>query len=122
MARTSRRSGGRVARRVLLGVLLLGLAVNALAWAQAWAMTHYTTGSTPAPVIERLSLGDKVGMVLGGVRVPRPENTHTPAALGLAYQTVTIPAGGGETLKAWVVDAAPSRGVVLLFPGYATPK
>ncbi len=107
---------------MLLVALLLGLAVNALAWQQAWAMTHYATGGTPAPAIERLSLGEKVGLLLGGVRVPRPENAQTPAAVGLPYQTVTLPAGSGETLEAWVVDAAPSRGVILLFPGYATPK
>ena len=111
----------RIGRWAVLVALVLFVAGNVIAWQQAWAMTHYVTGGT-APVIERLSVSEKIGTLLGGVRVPRPENTHTPADVGLVYQTATIPADSGETLEAWVVDATASRGVILLFPGYATPK
>jgi alpha-beta hydrolase superfamily lysophospholipase len=121
-ARANQRSWHRIGRWGLLVALVLLVGGNIIAWQQAWTMTHYVTGETRTPAIERLSGLEKVWTVLAGVRVPRPENTHTPADVGLAYQTAIIPADSGETLEAWVVEATPSRGVILLFPGYATPK
>jgi alpha-beta hydrolase superfamily lysophospholipase len=106
----------------LLVALVLFAGGNIIAWQQAWAMTHYVAGDARTPAIEQLSIADKVGTVLAGVRVPRPENMHTPADVDLAYQTVTIPAENEEALEAWVVEGAASPGTVLLFPGYATPK
>jgi len=56
------------------------------------------------------------------VPVPRPTNQSTPADLGLAYSTVNIPTTDGGTLEAWAVPAPTPRGIVLLFPAYASSK
>ena len=43
----------------------------------------------------------------------------TPAQVKLRFEEVRIPTADGETLAAWWVPAAPSRGAVLLFHGNA---
>ena len=75
-------------------VILLGvLALNGLAWQQAWAMTHYAPAGAPPPTIEALSWREKVRVLLLGLAVARPRNQHTPRNVGLSYtvQRIAIP-------------------------------
>ncbi|HMA34602.1 MAG TPA: alpha/beta fold hydrolase [Chloroflexia bacterium] len=106
---------------VVLLLVLGGVTGNGVAWMQAWAMTHYAAAGPRTPPPEALAAPEKLWTVLTGVRVPRPENHHTPRDLGLAYSVRQIPIGG-EHLEAWAVPHAQARGVVLLFPGYAASK
>ena len=73
------------------------------------------------PTIEVLSLQEKVRAVFLGIRVARPENSATPRDVGLTYteQRIALPAGAIDT---WIIEVPRSRGVVLLFPGYASSK
>lgn len=108
-------------------IAVLGLAfvlLNAVAFMQTWSMTHYAAAGERTPKPEELSLLDKVGTVLFGVRVPRPVNVSTPADVGLDYETRSILIeDGGESLEGWYVSGGSgSGGVVLMFPGYATAK
>jgi alpha-beta hydrolase superfamily lysophospholipase len=110
-------------RRLALGVVLLGaLAGNGLAWMQARAMTHYAAAGQRTAQPEALTLPEKVGAVLTGVTIPRPENRHTPADVGLAYEVRQIPLGVGEQLEAWWVPQAAPHGTAILFPAYASSK
>jgi len=113
--------GGWPARCLLLGLAGF-LALNAVAWRQAWVMTHYAPAGRPPPKIEALSLPEKARAVALGVTVPRPENRHTPRDLGLAYEVRRIGLPGGEALEAWVLPHPQPRGVALAFPGYASSK
>jgi alpha-beta hydrolase superfamily lysophospholipase len=110
-------------RRIMVLVVLLAVAgLNAIAYRQAYAMTHYAAGgpATARPgVIGGLA---KVEAVVAGVNVPRPANMHTPREWGLAYETRRIDVTSDESLEAWFVPQAQARGIVLLFPGYATSK
>jgi len=45
--------------------------------------------------------------------------TATPAAIGLAYEAVTLTASDGVALHGWYVPAAAERGTVVLFHGNA---
>jgi uncharacterized protein len=103
-------------------ILLSALALNSLAWQQAWAMTHYTSAGAPPPTIEALSWREKVRVLLLGLAVARPRNQHTPRDVGLSYtvQRITIPDSG--SVETWVIDQLQPRGVVILFPGYASSK
>jgi alpha-beta hydrolase superfamily lysophospholipase len=56
------------------------------------------------------------------VTVPRPENTRSPADVGLAAETVRFTADDGVGLEAWLIAPADPRGTVLLFPGYAAAR
>lgn len=108
-------------------LLALGafVALNMVAFMQTWTMTHYTTGNIKTVKPEDLSLLDKIGAVLFGVHVPRPENVSTPADVGLSYETVSVSVGYGDrTLEGWYVadERSNPRGIVLMFPGYATAK
>src|SRR5690349_3302271 len=74
-------------RALLLFVLFAVVALNAVAYRQAYVMTHYTAvgPATAGPgVIGGLA---KLAALALGVNVPRPENTHTPRDWGLAYET-----------------------------------
>ncbi|MGN6362473.1 MAG: hypothetical protein ACTHNK_18995 [Thermomicrobiales bacterium] len=75
-------------------VILLGvLALNGLAWQQAWAMTRYAPAGAPPPTIEALLWREKVRVLLLGLAVARPRNQHTPRDVGLSYtvQRIAIP-------------------------------
>jgi len=93
-----------------------------VAWMQTWAMTHFAPAGQPPPRMESLSVPQKAWLVLTGVQVARPHNDHTPRDVGLAYEVRRIPVGTGESLEAWWMPQTQPRGLVLLFPGYASPK
>ena len=106
----------------LLTIVAAGLAVNGIAWMQARAMTHYIEGKDRTTRPEKLSLAEKVGVVLTGVRFPRPVNYQTPEKIGLAYETHQIELSNEEKLEAWFVPVVSPRGIVLLFPPYGGSK
>jgi hypothetical protein len=103
---------------LLSGFILL----NGIAWMQARAMTHYAHGGPRTPRPEALSLREKAWAVLAGVTVPRPVNSHTPADVGLQYESRRVSLEGGDYLEGWYVPHAQARGLVLMFPGYAESK
>ncbi len=106
----------------MLLLLLCGFVLlNGVAWMQAWAMTHYVLGGERTAKPEALSLSAKVRAVLGGVTVTRPDNSHTPTDIGLEYELRMIDMEGGY-LEAWFVPHSESKGLVLMFPGYAESK
>ena len=72
LARRRAWRGGWPARCLLLGLAGF-LALNAVAWRQAWVMTHYAPAGRPPPKIEALSLPEKARAVALGVTVSRPE-------------------------------------------------
>ncbi len=51
--------------------------------------------------------------------IPAAEITTTPADVGLAFEPVTFESADGESIAAWFVPAAASRGVVLYSHGNA---
>ncbi len=110
-------------RRRLAAALLAApvLLVNAVAFMQARAFTHYAAGGTKTGPPQSLSRWQKAAVVLTGVTIPRPENVYTPADFDLPFTTHTVP-GDGVTLEAWHVPADEPRGLVLLFHGHAGCK
>ena len=105
---------------LVLGLLVL--AGNALAWTQAWRMTHYVAAGQ-APHLTTMTLPEKIAAVFTGFAIPRPENRLTPQAVGLTYTTTLIPLPGTpDALEAWYVPAPQPRGLVLLCPPYIAAK
>lgn len=104
---------------MLVGLTLLagaGLLVGAL-HARAMLVFVDTGARTPDP--EDLSAVEKLGVLLTGVRIPRPTHSRTPADLGLTYSTHALTAADGSGLSAWSVPCAGCRGVAVLVHGYA---
>ncbi|MBC8082043.1 MAG: alpha/beta fold hydrolase [Hymenobacter sp.] len=106
--------------RRLLGLAALGLlAVNAVAFFHAWRFTHFTTEAGPhTSHPEQLTPLQKVGLLLTGLRNPKPRNQARPA---FPYRTVYLPSPNGR-LEAWYGSVPRPRGTVALFHGYGSSK
>jgi dipeptidyl aminopeptidase/acylaminoacyl peptidase len=122
----SRERGGPPRRRRLRWAVAVGVAgalgANAFAYLHARALTRFTSAGTRTPKPEQLTTWEKVRTLAAGARIPRPVNTRSPADVGLAFATVTVPSADGITLEAWVVRAPGAAGWVLLFHGYSESK
>ena len=114
-----RRHPWRTAGLVLLAAFLL---LNVLAYRHAGAMLRYGPAADRTPTPQALSGWQKAKVLVSGVTVPRPENTRSPADVGLAGETVRFVADDGTSLEGWLLTPAGPRGTVLLFPGYAAPR
>lgn len=115
-----------IRRHPLLATLLTAcvgfLGLNLVAYQQARAMTRFTTPGSRTVRPQQLSVFGKIGTLLFGVRVPRPENDRTPADIGLSHDVVTIAVNDNVKLESWVIQAPSARGTIVLFHGYADCK
>lgn len=107
----------------LLGGAAGFLALNAVAYRHALAMTHYgppTLTRTGKP--DQLGWGAKAGVLLLGVTVPRPVANRTPANLGLKFKTLSLASRDETKLEAWRIPLPKSRGIAVMLHGYAAEK
>ena len=111
--------GVRVLSAALLGAVV---SINAVAFMQARTMTHFSASGERTVRPEQLSILDSAAVFISGVNVPRPQNSRTPAALGLSFETHRFWSLSGSTLEAWYVPGKDERLIVLLFHGYAASK
>ncbi|HEY8667268.1 MAG TPA: alpha/beta fold hydrolase [Tepidisphaeraceae bacterium] len=110
-------------KRVSLTTLLaLAIALNAVAYMHAYAMTHFVPRGERTENPLHLSSWQKVKIVLTGVTLPRPYNPVGPEAFGLSYKTVNFAVADGTTLEGWVIPADKPKGTFIGFHGYATAK
>lgn len=109
-------------RAALCLMALLLLLLNFLAFAHAHSMTHFTAAGERTKGSEALSFFGKIKLLATGVRIPRPCNDATPESLGLPFSTHRFPSRDGIGLEAWLVPHPQSKGIVLLFHGYACCK
>jgi pimeloyl-ACP methyl ester carboxylesterase len=116
-------SGCRRHPKGILGGLVASgfIALNAVAFVHARAMTHFTEGGARTERPEKLTAGEKLWTLLTGVNIPKPRNGATPDSVGLEFETRAF-SSGDVPLEAWHVPVAQSRGLVLLFHGYASSK
>jgi dipeptidyl aminopeptidase/acylaminoacyl peptidase len=110
-------------KRVALSALLFAfIAVNALAFMHARAMTHFQAGVSRTGQPEALTTLQKARVLLPGVDNPRPENQATPESLGLPFAIHKVQSGDSLTLEAWHVPREGAKELVLMFHGYAACK
>ncbi len=112
----------RLVKLLVAALLCAVVSANVLAFMQARAMTRFVESGERTGRPEQLSLFDKVGVVLSGVSIPRPENSATPAQFDLRFETRRIANPSGENLEAWYVPGRDAAPVVLMFHGYAVSK
>lgn len=108
----------------LAGLLLLAFVVlNAAAYMQARAMTHYRPATEKSTRMAALtSPWERAKIFFTGPTVRRQSNTRTPADLGWEFQTAHFRGSHGLQLEAWQVPGAPGSPVVMLFPPYGGSK
>jgi uncharacterized protein len=105
-----------------LSLALALIALNVVAFNQAWSMTHFSDGGERTPNPESLSLLGKLRVALVGVNLPKPVNTKDPGAFGLAFETHRLGGVDGQELEAWHIPCAQAKGLVLLVHGYGGCK
>src|SRR5688500_7356909 len=106
----------------VISLVLASVALNVVAFMQAWAMTHYVSSGQRTPPPEQLSLTARAWTIMTGSTVPRPQNDHTPIDVNLSYETHKISVSEGEFLEAWYIPQPDAEAIVLLLPGYAESK
>ena len=95
--------------------------LNAVAFFHAWRFTHFSNEPGLHSLNpEQLSPGQKLWLLLTGIRNPKPQNGLKPA---FPVKTVSIASPNG-TLEAWYArpDSGRNRGTVALFHGYTSSK
>lgn len=107
----------------LIAVLII-IALNGLAFMHARAAMHFVPSGQTSNARDLISapLPQKLQALIGGVRIPRPENRTTPADHNLLFTVQSIPLPDNEQLEAWHVPHPQPRGIVLMFPGYGGVK
>lgn len=109
-------------RTPCLLLALLFLAINAIAYMHARALTHFTRDGTRTPPPESMSPLEKAGVLLTGIRLPKPSSDATPDDFGMSFESCRLQCGEDGELDAWYISRPKARGLVLLFHGYASCK
>jgi alpha-beta hydrolase superfamily lysophospholipase len=113
-------------RRAWIGLtallLMTFVAMNAMAYMQAWGMTHFVVGGNRTLPPEHLTLLSKLKVVFTGVRIPRPVNTSTPSDVGLEFQTIRFGGALGDQNESWYVPCKSPKGICIQFHAYTGSK
>jgi uncharacterized protein len=71
-----------------LAVMVGSIALNLLAYRHAYTMMHFTAGELRTKEPEKLTLGQKLKVLLCGVTIPRPQTSASPTDLGPATSSL----------------------------------
>lgn len=113
----------RYPKLALALTLLSGFsALNIVAYNNAYTMMNYSPQGERTEPPEVLTGLRKIGTLIMGVNVPRPFNDILPSDIGLLFEAHTLKVSDGIELEAWYVPHPESRGIILMFHGYATSK
>ena len=85
-------------------------------------MTHFVDAGERTSRPETLSVFEKVRVLLSGVRIPRPRNLRSPASRDMPFRTHRFIGRSNIQYEAWHIPCADSRGLCILFHGYANCK
>jgi len=106
---------------ITLGLIVILILVNILAWNHARCMMTYS-GKELTPCIEQLTIVDKLSVLMGGISIPRPATLRTPADKNLPWKEVFIECVGNQRLSAWYIPRKGSRDLAVLYHGYCGEK
>src|SRR5271156_1265585 len=85
-------------------------------------MTRFVTGGERTPNPENLTLVQKAGVVMTGVRIPKPSSSRTPQKLGLPFEHHHFTSADGTGLESGYIPCPHAEGLLLLFHGYSSCK
>ena len=115
MSVTKRKAATAIALFGIIGLIVI-------TWFHAWRMTHFVESGLRTKSIERQSFFEKVGTVITGVNIPKPQHLKTPADVGLKYKTLNFTGFNGLMLEAWQSPGTLHGAYVLMFHGYSACK
>jgi alpha-beta hydrolase superfamily lysophospholipase len=102
--------------------ILVFLALNIIAYRQAWTMTHFVQGGERTSPPEALTLFQKIKIVFVGIRVTRPTNSATPADIPLPFETFRFGGQNHDDCEAWFIPAQNPKGLCIGFHPYSSSK
>ncbi|WP_179225553.1 alpha/beta hydrolase [Hymenobacter mucosus] len=106
-------------KRLLLFATIAFVVMNVVAAFHAWRFTHFTIeAGTHTDNPEQLTPLEKIGVLLTGIKNPKPTNRTTPA---FPYSTQYLISPNGR-LETWYSTVPQPRGTVALFHGYTSSK
>ena len=106
----------RFLKRLAWTCLSLFLLLNIIGAFHAWKFTHfYDEGGRKNKLPEQMNAGEKLRMVLFGVRIAKSVTTLRPTA---PYETVLLHTKNGLRLEGWWIPVKAAKGTVILFHGY----
>lgn len=100
----------------LAALLLCFVALNFVAYRQAWAMTHFVNGGSKTQPPEHLTWWQRAAVIATGVRLPKPLNTVT------TLTTAEVMTRDGVKLELWRMPVQDAKTVVVMFHGYGCAK
>lgn len=103
-------------------LVMIYVAVNVIAFRHAYLMTHFSCNGTRTERPEALSLLEKIVVLSRGISLPKPKNELTPKDIGLKFETHRFLGAFDIPLEAWRIRSENSKGLVLMFHGYAASK
>lgn len=112
----------RCVHRLALVVALGVVAVNVLAYHHASSFFFYRDGGERTPSPESLSWARKLGVLITGIRVPKPVAHSDPSDFGLTFSDISVPGREGMALAGWLIDRPDADTVVVLFHGYSSER
>jgi dipeptidyl aminopeptidase/acylaminoacyl peptidase len=104
-------------KKKLTWAFLIGIViVNGVAYMHAYRFTHFSKeGVRTNP--DELGAIDKLGIIITGVKNPRPAHKSKPDAV---HETITIKSD--MALEGWLFNTANPEGTVIMFHGYSGEK
>lgn len=112
-------------KAIMVSLLLLGVivvALNVLAYKQAYAMMHFTTQGARTREPERLPGMAKLKVLFSGINIPRPTSAVLPSAVDPDCHPFFISDPDGIRLACWYCDRGRETPLVVLFHGYSAEK
>ena len=106
-------------KQLCVTLTVLVVLLNFVAYRHAYRMTHFVAQGERTRSPEKLTVLQRVDVLVTGVEIPKPANTSTPQT---SYRTVTIKTTDGQRLEAWDIPATDGADVALMFNGYAVSK
>ena len=106
----------------MVSALLAAVLLNVLAYRHAHAFMNFAPGGARTPAPARMSLTQKMSVLLAGPVVPRPRNLRTPDSAGLPFERHVFARLDGGALEGWLVPHPAARAVVVMFHGHADSK
>lgn len=110
----------RLTAVLLLASLVVG--VNGMAYLHAHAMTHFVDGGQRTAKPDELSIGQKIKVLLTGVRISKSVNTEQPEDYSLDAEVHEFAGASGDRLEGWYISADDSRALCIMFHGYAASR
>jgi predicted alpha/beta-fold hydrolase len=108
----------RPRKQLLWVILALLLAMNAVAFFQAYKFTHFAEATLQKTQHAKdLSFLDKLSTLIFGINNPRPTNKVLPSQ---PFQKVML--NGHQRIECWHIKIPHSQGTVVLFHGYSGNK